>query len=406
MSSSRPKVWKGFTLQNTFRLVCFCIVAKASNTDHCTVNTSAQCSEGSIDEYSGTILDHNATPVWDDSGYVMFCPCMGNFGNQAEYYIGSLAFAKSINRTLVLTPFRAKGSNIPFSEWFQIEPVRQFHRVIPIETFLEHFGETEWAPGKRKGYCGRSTDTLYDCKMKSGNPLGPFWDDLNISFDESVPYDTFDQADISNEKRTISLRNNWNKQFPSAEHPVLALRCAPASFPMAPGNRKIHQYLKWNPSLFSRAEDEIARMFHGEKYVGIHLRTGPDWVTSCSMTIGARTVMASPQCLTAGQPVFIEMCYPTVEHIVDLTTKAVIKYAVQHLFIATDRLSYSKELTEALTPLGVKVHHLDPQLPQMDLMILGQSDFFIGNCASSFTSFVKRERDVSGKPSTFWGFPV
>ena len=53
--------------------------------------------------------------------------------------------------------------------------------------------------------------------------------------------------------------------------------------------------------------------------------------------------------------------------------------------------------------LKVEVYHADPWLPLVDWAILIKSDHFIGNCVSSFTSFVKRARDVRGLPTSFWG---
>jgi len=51
----------------------------------------------------------------------------------------------------------------------------------------------------------------------------------------------------------------------------------------------------------------------------------------------------------------------------------------------------------------VKVFHADPWLPVIDWAVLVKADYFIGNCVSSFTAFVKRTRDIEGKPTYFWG---
>ena len=54
--------------------------------------------------------------------------------------------------------------------------------------------------------------------------------------------------------------------------------------------------------------------------------------------------------------------------------------------------------------MQIHVYHMNPDLPEFDLILLGKADYFVGNCISSFSAFVKRERDANGKPSQFFAF--
>lgn len=75
------------------------------------------------------------------------------------------------------------------------------------------------------------------------------------------------------------------------------------------------------------------------------------------------------------------------------------------MFVASDSNHMLEDLQSSLKNLDVTVLKLQPSNPHLDLAILGQANYFIGNCVSSFAAFVKRERDTKGLPSEFWSFP-
>ncbi|XP_072014512.1 GDP-fucose protein O-fucosyltransferase 1-like [Amphiura filiformis] len=396
------------TKKTSVYFCCAFLLFSACSTVVCNANDSA-----SDDDATEAVIIHEAEgrvkvglakekPTWDPRGYILFCPCMGRFGNQAEHYVGTLAFAKALDRTLVLAPFRTY-QNVGFEDYFLVEPLKQYHRVISMGDFMEYLAPQHWPVGKRRGYCYMQVNSESVCDLKAGNPFGPFWDGFHIDFDETLKFELPIYAQDGNLPQNKQIKAAWDERFPVDEHPVLALRGAPAPFPMLEVNRQIQQYFHWAPGIFAEAKGYMDQMFKGEKYVAIHLRTGIDWERACRDVAGIRRYMASPQCHELDKEATNrEMCYPSVKHVLEHTRNALQKIGAKQLFIATDKHSYEEEFKRDLKSLKVSVHRLSSDLPMIDLVIMGEADFFIGNCVSSFSSFVKRYRDARNKPSTFW----
>lgn len=77
---------------------------------------------------------------------------------------------------------------------------------------------------------------------------------------------------------------------------------------------------------------------------------------------------------------------------------------VTNIYILTDQYSLLTEIEDGLSSLGVTAVHGDPDIPQHDLIIAAKADLFIGNCVSSFSAFIVRERaHISKRPSWFFG---
>ncbi|KAK0172516.1 hypothetical protein PV328_005824 [Microctonus aethiopoides] len=347
----------------------------------------------------------------DINGYIVYCPCMGRFGNQADHFLGSLGFAKALNRTLVLPPWveyrtgEIGSMQIPFDTYFNVTELEKCHKVILMEKFMQDLAPIIWPAAKRISFCYSARGSTDSCNAKDGNPFGPFWNRFNIDFTDSefygpLHYDVY-HTDVANE---------WKTKYTSVDWPVLAFTGAPASFPVQLENKVLHRCVVWNDEMQNKAKKFIKETLPQGAFVGIHLRNGIDWVRACEFISSSPNLFAAPQCLgyrNERGKATIGMCLPTFDLIL-LHLKRVIRNGkdIKSVYVASDSNYMIDELTNALSRLDISVYRQsEPVSPHLDLAILGRSNYFIGNCISSYSSFVAREREVKGFPTFFWGFP-
>ncbi|CAH2104709.1 unnamed protein product [Euphydryas editha] len=360
-----------------------------------------------------TILTLNVISIATKiDGYVVYCPCMGRFGNQADQFLGALAFSKGINRTLVLPPWveyrygEMRSIQVPFDTYFNVNSLKDYHQVVTMEYFMKNIAPEIWPPHKRISFCytQRIGEIDNSCNAKSGNPFGPFWDTFNIDFVKSEFY-----GPLNYDAHNANMMELWRNNYPSSQWPVLAFTGAPASFPVQSENVHLQRYVTWNSDILNKSKLFIKNNFKGGGFLGIHLRNGQDWVKACQHVADSPKLFAAAQCVgykNERGKLTSSMCLPQKSEIIKQVKRALKKHKdIKYIFVASDSNHMTEDFGIALQYLDVSVQRLKPSNPHLDLAILGQANYFIGNCVSSFTAFVKRERDVKGLPSEFWSFP-
>lgn len=334
-----------------------------------------------------------------------------------------------MKRTLILPPWveyrkgESRSLQVPFNTYFSVESLQKYHDVILMENFMAELAPKIWPKENRTSFCymerkssqsGQSKEP--DCHAKEGNPFGPFWDTFGIDFTASEFF-----GPLHFDTHHSDMAEKWSEKYPAEKWPVIAFTGAPASFPVQNDNRHLHQYLEWNETILEKAQHFIKTHLPKGAFIGIHLRNGIDWVKACDHIRDTKQLFASPQCLgynnERGQ-LYHDLCLPShdiimrqIKRLVKKVKQAYKNNEIRSVFVASDANHMIKELTESLHRMNISVHRLpeanDSQYsqPHLDLAILGLSNHFIGNCISSFTAFVKRERDVKGFPSYFWAYP-
>lgn len=286
-----------------------------------------------------------------------------------------------------------------------------------MEDFMENLADTVWPPSERVSFCYMERTKLdgtssNSCNAKEGNPFFSFWDTFKIDFVGSEFFGPALNYDVIHR----GMDKLWNERYHQDQWKVIAFTGAPAAFPVQEENLHLQKYLQWSDEIDKKANNFIKKILPKGAFIGIHLRNGIDWIRACEHVKDAKNLFASPQCLGYNNEkgaLTMDICMPAPEHLIR-KIKRVVKKAkelqkkneIKSIFVASDNNHMIEYLSDFLRRMDIKAFKLPENNPHVDLAILGRANYFIGNCVSSFSAFVKRERDSRGFPSEFWGYPV
>ena len=306
---------------------------------------------------------------------------------------------------------QSRSIQVPFDAYFDLKSLEKYHRVMTMEDLFAQFGEKVWPKNKRISFCyaerqahGATSNSGGVCNAKNGNPFASFWDTFDVEFVGSETY-----GPLHYDVHYTSVAQDWNERFPPSKWPVLAFTGAPAPYPVQKENVQLHKYLKWTDNYENQAEEFVRHQLPKGPFIGIHLRNGVDWSRACDHVTNAPNLFASAQCLgyqNENGKASTELCLPSEEIIIRQLRRIIGQYKAKSIFVASDYNHMIEKFDSVFQKAGVKAFKLPEDNPHLDLAILARSNYFIGNCVSSFTAFVSRERKVLGFPSGFWAYPT
>ncbi|CAF3633768.1 unnamed protein product [Rotaria socialis] len=351
----------------------------------------------------------------DPNGYVMFCPCMGRFGNQAEQFLGAISFTRTLNRTLVLPhwieypPRSFTSKQVPFDTYFQVEPLQDYLKVILMKDFMIHIADSIWPKGKRYVFCydaqAKENSDKRSCNAKDGNPFGPFWSHFDIDFDGDVFYRPLFYD--------ISIADRWNAKFPSSEYPVLAFSGPPGT---EERNIPIAKYFIYTEYIRKQVDEFLSKnQISPDTLLALHIRNGIDFERACTYATENSNFFASAQCLghklEKGIKLTNEICYPSEDNILIQTENMVERIKPTVVYVAADGNPMIDEFRKLLgKKYNVKIIKYERpenqslgEAAHIDLYILSIAEHAIVNCPSTFSAFAKRQRDIREKSTDFWG---
>ncbi|KAK6037171.1 hypothetical protein COOONC_25324, partial [Cooperia oncophora] len=266
-----------------------------------------------------------------------------------------MQFTKYLDRTLVLPNFieypYPDTVMVPFESIFQVTEIRKYLKAIRMVAFQREVMPKLWPKENRTALCWSPRKSIYDenapvgCHAKEGNPFGPYWDKIGVSFAHDAYYG---QLPGGYDLTVRGSKTAWLERFPPSQFPVLAFPSPPAPFPSRAGTWELQRYLKWSSRITGKAtqfiKDKLTRPF-----VGIHLRNDKDWERVCEhipSTPASQPLFASMQCEGQERSVL-----PSASTVVEQVVDVVGKIGARSVFVSSDKDHMIETLNDALRGL-------------------------------------------------------